>query len=546
MRKMQCRMSVLYGAVLLAILLSLLNLNPYYTLFTNRIFLQKAKAFPSTWPLTLDALTSEIRATTPMQNIRTVRVGCREYESGAQSCVFRGLSCVNVSSELRQKRPKFYLIDDENMDGEKVPAHRWCSYRYRSSDPRYFGSRHWPIPNDTVAPQWSCFDAQYRSYGSVFGPTQNLSRVKLVENLWLVDLDYASNDHNNHYLKDLIWILDVALWQQSLSIVKYPGTRNERHGNIILDNLFDEKERKVLMPQSQAEFLVQTNRDVNRLNFAIIFGRDPLRLFPNYNVEDLHTRGKEQRRAVELFDAYPELIEEERLLFYKDYANDSGVDLICSPRLTVGSKLGNLGHERVCREIKERSWKVFGIAPPPMRDTGYLRFPQPPKRLIVLQRHISRKFENLGELASALRKALEKPFGIEVEINSTAFLKSAEDNVRFFSRAGVLLTPHGSQAMGQIYMPRHSAIIEVMPPGYTHYAFNLMAETCKNWYYELQGVVRPNRTEFYREKCGHKMNRMYDLCVQTKNQNIIVDVEQAVKTVKNAFVRLGYEMLENT
>lgn len=38
-----------------------------------------------------------------------------------------------------------------------------------------------------------------------------------------------------------------------------------------------------------------------------------------------------------------------------------------------------------------------------------------------------------------------------------------------------------------------SALIEIMPVGYTDYAFNLLAESCKIWYFELQSM-RPAST----------------------------------------------------
>lgn len=36
-----------------------------------------------------------------------------------------------------------------------------------------------------------------------------------------------------------------------------------------------------------------------------------------------------------------------------------------------------------------------------------------------------------------------------------------------------------------------SALIEVMPVGYVDYLFNVMAESCKVWYYELQSRMDP-------------------------------------------------------
>lgn len=38
-----------------------------------------------------------------------------------------------------------------------------------------------------------------------------------------------------------------------------------------------------------------------------------------------------------------------------------------------------------------------------------------------------------------------------------------------------------------------SSLIEVMPVGYTDYNFNILAESCKIWYYELQSLIHPSK-----------------------------------------------------
>lgn len=37
-----------------------------------------------------------------------------------------------------------------------------------------------------------------------------------------------------------------------------------------------------------------------------------------------------------------------------------------------------------------------------------------------------------------------------------------------------------------------STLIEIMPMGYTDYAFNLLADSCKVWYDELQSMKSPS------------------------------------------------------
>lgn len=373
----------------------------------------------------------------------TVRAGCRELEEGAQTCVYEGVSCVQLRNEAGVR----VLMASEERVGD-VASDRWCQMRYQSASPRYFGSRHWPILDGTFAPQWSCLRASWSKRDAIFGPGgETDAAVKWLDSLWMVNLDYADNPHNNHLLKDIVWMLDAALWRQSLQLDGAQGPA-----------LFEDGPRHVFLPQSAKQFETQTGKDINRLLYSLVLELDPHRLYPNHTREELKSplpSGSPSRKSVRLLDAFPELARDDKLVFYGDYQSNPNVSLICTPRLTVGAKLGNVGHERVCRTLRQRSWDLFGVSPPPMKRVGQIYYPQPPKRLIVLQRHITRGIGNLPELEQALRAEFEVKYGVEVEVVTTAVLKSAEDQVRFFSRAGVLLTPHGSQAMGQIWMPRH-------------------------------------------------------------------------------------------
>jgi hypothetical protein len=401
--------------------------------------------------------------------LSTLRVGCREYEAGAQSCVFEGIACVSVNGESVPTIPGLnalstvFLVDDELPDGTVVPSDDWCSFRHQSADPRYFGPRHWPIRNDTVAPQWSCMNARYRTFESLLGSkvstgatfAENAPQVMWLPSLWLVNLDYPANTHNNHLLKDIVWMLDVSLWHRSLQLRQSPLSEGIVTS---VTELFSDKSRHIFLPQSLTEFQVQTSKDVNRLLYALVLELDVHRLYPNMSSKDLRSpqsKNTSLRRTVPLLTAYPELGANSRLLFREDLVQNKSVDLVCTPRLTVGAKLADVGHERVCRNLRERAWELFGIEPPSMVRVGQIYYPRPPRRILVVQRHISRGFGNLNQLLNTLRTELGTPYGVEVEVMSTADLQTAEQYVRTFSRAGVVITPHGSQSMGQIWMPRH-------------------------------------------------------------------------------------------
>lgn len=397
---------------------------------------------------------------------RTTRAGCREYDAGAQSCVFSGLACINASAPA-DRRPEVFLVDDARPDGLPVPHDAWCALRHQSADPRYFSSRHWPILPDTVAPQRSCLAARYRTAASLLGPRSRAdapdapdapaapaapfdvllprARVRWLDHLWLIDLDYASNPHNNHLLKDIIWLLDVSLWHDSLSLpAPAPAPAPEA--------LFAARPRHIYLPQARADFDTQTAPDINRLLWALVLREDLRRLYPATAPIALRAPVSAPRETVSLHRAYPDLAR--RLVFHRDVVEDPRTDLVCAPRLTVGAKIGNGAHERVCRELRKRAHELYGVADPPKRRLGRVFFPQPPKRIIVLQRHVRRGIGNLRELEAALRKEFE-PRAVEVEIRSTAEIATAERQVRLFARAGVLFTPHGGQSMGQLWMPRH-------------------------------------------------------------------------------------------
>lgn len=114
--------------------------------------------------------------------------------------------------------------------------------------------------------------------------------------------------------------------------------------------------------------------------------------------------------------------------------------------------------------------------------------------------------------------------------------------MKFFSRVGVLLTAHGLQSMGGIYMPRYAALIEVFPPGYMDFAFNLLLQACNLWYYELQGVMPKHLEQWYKKKCGNKLKSFFDKCGNVKNMDVTADVPEVLRTVRIDVRMLGHDM----
>lgn len=483
--------------------------------------------------------------------VRTVRVGCRELDARAQTCVFEGVVCVNVSRSAPLSRPSVILVDDTQRDGTPVISDDWCKLRHKSADPRYFSSRHWPLLTDTVAPQRSCLDAHYRTSSSLFdtaatnttttppAPSDNgltermwgdmdfmkkyyrekrasvdMSRVKWVPSLSLVDLDYADNSHNNHLVKDILWLLDIDLFQDSLDIQPHPahphhsraadshhpaapsahltpddhsdsptsktsasGSDGERESEeregLNERYLMFRRSKHIYLPQSREQFEKQTSRDVNRLTYSIILRKNLTSLYPNITKDDLHTAPISPRKTTPLLCAYPELLSKTNstnttsttpdngresdgeLIFHQDKVlQDNETELICTRRMMVGAKIGNGAHERVCREIRTRAFELYGIQRPPMRSRGQITFPQPPRSILVLDRHVSRKFGNAQQLLQALLHRFE-PLGVAVNYLTTANMTTAEQFVRVYSSAGVIITPHGSHNMGQLFMHRY-------------------------------------------------------------------------------------------
>lgn len=434
-----------------ALLSSRLISSQNFTSLTTKTAEQRAEAMrnPVSWLRYLREHSQDGRP-------RTERLGCREYTAGAQSCSYEGFVCMNATLKRDFERPEVYFLDDTKPDFEEVPSDRHCHYRHQSADPRYFGTRHWPIWEDTFAPQSSCLDSFFRTEKSLLrrrlkGGWKN-SKIKWLPSLWFVDYDFIDSNHNYHLLMDIIWILDVMLWQASVDLRPRPGLQDVFPA--ASGHLFDDGPRHLYLPQSEVDFIDQTHKDVNRLLYAMVLQLDLPRLYPDLTLEEIRTPPSERRDTAPMFKAYPFLNRKEQLLFHRDIRDGDEFDLVCAPRFAAGAKLTNGAHERVCRAMRQRGYELYGIEEPETVTVGQVHFPQPPKRIVIVQRHLNRGIGNIDALEKALKNSFGK-YKVEIEIVLTDKVQNAEEHVRVFARAGVVITAHGSQSMGQIWMPRH-------------------------------------------------------------------------------------------
>lgn len=402
------------------------------------------------------------------QSIISKRTTCHELDAKAQTCVFEGILCINVSSTVHQiqqgKRPKIYIIDDSKEDHQKVPSDDWCSYLWKSADPRYYASRHWPLLDDTIVPQQSCMDAAYRTSKSLL--TNDIGhRIKWLSSIALLDVDHGGNDHNTHFAIDTLWILDAFLHDESMSMQQRPGYPIHRQEDDH-DGLLLRTDVHYYIPQTHELFLQQTIRDVNRLLFSIILRKDSRKLYRNitdydlfqyHNINTSEEIGKWERHTTEqLLDVYPEL--QSKFHFHGDIIKDTNTELVCTPRLTTGMKTGFSTAERVCREIRTRAFELYGIQRPVVKPLGQIVYPQPPRSILVLDRHYTRKIANADQFVSQLTDLMKK-HDVDVKYTTTDKVFTAEDFVRIFSSAGVVIAAHGGQNMGQMFMHRHRYVI---------------------------------------------------------------------------------------
>lgn len=409
-----------------------------------------------------------LRAAGGDAGVVTQRTFCHELSAKGQTCVFEGLMCIDVRNggaehepNKDNSKPRILILNDStpaDAEGSEASTDNWCGMRHQSADPRYYSSRHWPLLQDTVVPQQSCMEARFFRTDTVL---RSDVRVKWVPSLALVNLDYVDNDHNTHLAIDLMWILDAVLHDESLAYRPRPGYRRHRHPTD-MDGIIFRNDTVYYLPQSRVQFERQTTRDVNRLLWAMILRKDGRRLYyPDLSDDDLNKAPAARdvvRPAKPLLDAFPELVEDGAFQFHGDLVADNETDLVCTARLTAGVKTGFSTHERVCRELRTRAYQTFDIQRPDVKRIGQINFPQPPKSILFLNRHVTRTIDNGEDIARRLREKLAY-MNVPVEYETTQNLNSAEQWVRLYSSAGIVISPHGSHNMGEMFMQRYRYVI---------------------------------------------------------------------------------------
>eukprot|EP00177_Eucheuma_denticulatum_P004549 GFKZ01008272.1.p1 GENE.GFKZ01008272.1~~GFKZ01008272.1.p1 ORF type:complete len:611 (+),score=33.88 GFKZ01008272.1:57-1835(+) len=481
----------------------------------------------------------------PNHTVTTKRLACREYRDGAQACTFEGFICANTTAGENDDSisgPHFYFLDDTQTDGVEPRSDLWCR-RPRTSDPRYYGaSAHWPIRPNTTIPQQSCLRAYYRHSTSVLGPNPSTTLTSpsvlwLPSAIWPIHLIYNFN-HNFHVFIDTIWMLDVRLFQSSMQLNNPPDQQDPASVLNFADYFFSDGPQHVYIPQSREQFEIQTENDLTRFVYALTLDLDPLHLYPNQTRKDLHTP-QVNRLTVPFLTAYPDLERSKKILFHHELVRNPNIDLVCAPRLTAGPKQPSSGHERVCRELRKKGWDFFGLKMPEMKRVGRLLFPQPPRKIVLLNRHRTRQIENFDELVAGVRDAFESQ-GIEVEALTTKEFQSVETQVRVFGGAGVVITPHGGQCQALIWMPRHSALIEIFPVGYTEYSYIQLTEMCRVSHYEVRSEMPTGMTaEDFLTNCTFEPVDL-DRCITYRNRPVRANVGRIISVTSLAFQRMAY------
>jgi len=205
----------------------------------------------------------------------------------------------------------------------------------------------------------------------------------------------------------------------------------------------------------------------------------------------------------------------------------------------VGARLANLGDERVCDHIRNKTWELFDLKLPPLVAAGgFLVYHRPPRRVMLRQRDSNRGFRNIEDLTNALRSAAVK-YNFELEIPEVRYYP-ADEEVRLYANTGVLVTTYHTS--GAVWLPRHSAVVEVHPPGFTDFGFNIHARTCNLWYFELQGLIPDKYRGRYQRECRGKLHSPFDHCHSMKNYFVEAPIEETVRTVIKALNRVGHDM----
>ena len=474
-----------------------------------------------TWKSTTATATTTNNNNNGSNGIRTERDGCLEYSNGGQTCVYSGIMCVLVNKDQAEyvTQPHVFFVDDSHKNYIPVSNDKWCDNRIGN------GPTEWPPKNEYFAPRHSCMYARWRTYSSLIANMLRPVKVKWIESLSFIPLDYQDHNNSLNFVMNNLWLLDTKLWQKSLEFSK---TRRN------MTKLFP-KSTHILLANSKSQF--SNLNDLSHFLFALLLQLDVKHLYHKQSIdEDKHLWTKS------FFDSFPSL--SQNILFYQDEMIHSKNDLICTRRLTVGPKSNSLGHPRVCEYLRTSGWDLLDIKQSENIDGTngeIIKFSKPPRKVVLLQRHGQGSIRNLDELSESLKQAATK-FGFEFELHSTETLKTAVEYIRLFSNVGVLLTPHGDHEIGTIWMPRHSAVIEIFPPGFADLTYQRLSESCKLWYFDMVTKVPVDKRTVYKEKCRNKGGYVFDTCKIMRHESIDVDVENTVDLVLAALRRIGHNV----
>lgn len=345
-------------------------------------------------------------------------------------------------------------------DMAKIPSDDWCQLRYKSSNPRYYGSRHWPLLSGTVVPQQSCMRGRYRSSESLLSElrAQGDDLQWVNGTVALLNVDSSGNDHNAHFALDTLWILDASLHDDTLR--KYDASSDEDDDNNVrrVKTLLNRNDELLLyvITQDKEAFERQTVRDLNRFMYAVLLRKDPTLLYDD-NATMLHVPATldTRRYSKPLLEAYPELAAQLYLQSSQGSGKQQNVT-ICTPRLVTGFKTGFGVPEPVCRHIRSEAYRLFGIPRPEVVRVGQVEYAQPAKSILVVNRHFTRKIANVDQVVDGLRQKLSSVAGgVPVNVIETGSMYTTEENVRAFASAGVVISPHGGQNQGVMFMQRH-------------------------------------------------------------------------------------------
>lgn len=439
----------------------------------------------------------------PSNGVRTERIGCREYNSGGQSCVYSGIVCVDVTQ--KGSLPLLYFVDDGRPDFLKVSTDNWCAYE-PTADPR---REQWPHRR-VFAPRHSCIDGYWRTMSSVFHGWFTQPVVQWVNGItWL--------HMNNRLLSDTAWLLDTVLWQETLD-----QSATISSG---IPKLF-EPSKQIFVPHSEEEFERRTATDIDRLIFALMLRLNATKLYRNQSDVSSVTRS--------LFSAYPHL--RDKFIFYNEQQRNSSLDLLCTRKIAIGPTLNELGDHHVCDTLKLNAWNLFGIDPPTAVQVGNYRYARPPSRLVFIRDRFSR----VDELVAALRAAATH-HRFELVITTVAAMNTAKLQVETFASAGVVLLAHGVHRTGVLWMPRHSAIVEVFQPGYTDFNVRSLANACNLWYHEIHAKIPHEHLDDYNEFCSNQvLVSGPEQCNYMNRYDIEVDVDQTMRLILTAYSKLGH------